>query len=96
MTTITLIGKPGCHLCDVAREVTERVLAELPEAVAERVEVREASIDDDPALFDLWWEKIPVVLIDNQLHAHWRLNPERLRDALRRRRRVYRRDSGGV
>ena len=53
MTTITLIGKPGCHLCDVAREVTERVLAELPEAVAERVEVREASIDDDPALFDL-------------------------------------------
>ena len=82
MTTITLIGKPGCHLCDVAREVTERVLAELPEAVAERVEVREASIDDDPAQFDLWCEKIPVVLIDNHLHAHWRLNPERLRDAL--------------
>lgn len=82
MTTITLIGKPGCHLCDVAREVTERVLAELPEDVAERVEVREASINDDPALFDLWWEKIPVVLIDDQLHAHWRLNPERLRDAL--------------
>ena len=82
MTTITLIGKSECHLCDVAREVTAQVLAELPEAVAEQIEVREASISDDPALFDLWWEKIPVVLIDEQLHAHWRLNPERLRSAL--------------
>lgn len=82
MTTITLIGKPDCHLCDVAQEVTTQVLAELPEAVAARVEVREASINEDPALFDLWWEKIPVVLINDQLHAHWRLSPERLRDAL--------------
>lgn len=82
MTRITLIGKPDCHLCDVARDVTERVLAELPDDVAERIEVHEASINDEPALFDLWWEKIPVVLIDDELHAHWRLNPERLRDAL--------------
>ena len=82
MTTITLIGKPECHLCDVAREVTAQVIAELPDAVAEQIEVREASISEDPALFELWWEKIPVVLIDDQLHAHWRLNPERLRSAL--------------
>ena len=77
-----LIGKPGCHLCDVAREVTERVIAELPDEVADAVEVREASINDDPALFDLWWEKIPVVLIDDRLHAHWRLDAGRLRSAL--------------
>lgn len=82
MTTLTLIGKPDCHLCDVAREVVDQVLAELPDDIADQVEVREASIQDDPALYDLWWEKIPVVLIDDSLHGHWRIAPDRLRTAL--------------
>ncbi|HYI51766.1 MAG TPA: glutaredoxin family protein [Microbacterium sp.] len=82
MTELTLIGKPDCHLCDVAREIVEGVLAELPDDVADAIEVREASIADDPALYDVWWEKIPVVLIDGRLHAHWRLSQERLRTAL--------------
>ena len=79
MTTLTLIGKPDCHLCDVAREVVETVVAELPE---DAVEVQELSIQDDPALYEVWWEKIPVVLIDGELHGHWRVSPDRLRAAL--------------
>jgi hypothetical protein len=79
VTTLTLIGKPDCHLCDVAREVVETVVAELPE---DAVEVDERSIADDPALYALWWEKIPVVLIDGTLHGHWRVSPDRLRAAL--------------
>lgn len=79
MTTLTLIGKPDCHLCDVAREIVETVVAELPEHA---VTVDEVSILDDPALFELWWEKIPVVLIDGSLHGHWRVSPDRLRAAL--------------
>ena len=79
MTTLTLIGKPDCHLCDVAREIVETVVAELPE---DSVEVDELSILDDPALYEQWWEKIPVVLIDGRLHGHWRVSPDRLRDAL--------------
>lgn len=79
MTTLTLIGKPDCHLCDVAREVVETVVAELPE---DAVEVEELSIADDPALYAQWWEKIPVVLIDGELHGHWRVSPDRLRAAL--------------
>ncbi len=82
MTTLTLIGKPDCHLCDVASEVIDQVVAELPDAAAERLEIVEASIADDPALHELWWERIPVVLIDGQLHAHWRVSPDRLRTAL--------------
>ena len=81
MTTITLIGKPDCHLCDVAREVVETVVAELPE---DAVDIEELSIADDPALYAQWWEKIPVVLIDGQLHGHWRVSPDRLRAALGR------------
>ena len=82
MTTLTLIGKPDCHLCDVASEIIDAVVAELPDAAAERIEIVEASIQDDPALYELWWEKIPVVLIDGELHAHWRLSADRLRNAL--------------
>jgi hypothetical protein len=79
VTTLTLIGKPDCHLCDVAREVVETVVAELPE---DAVDVEELSIADDPALYAVWWEKIPVVLIDGELHGHWRVSPDRLRTAL--------------
>lgn len=82
MTTLTLITKPDCHLCDVASEVIDTVVADLPDAAAERLEIVEASIAEDPALYELWWEKIPVVLIDGELHAHWRLSPDRLRTAL--------------
>lgn len=82
MTTLTLIGKPDCHLCDVAHEIVQTVLDELPEMIAERVVVREASILEDPVLYEAWWEKIPVVLIDDELHAHWRVSADRLRDAL--------------
>lgn len=82
MTTLTLIGKPDCHLCDVAHGVVDHVLAELPERAAAQVDVVEASIADDPALYELWWEKIPVVLIDGALHAHWRVGADRLREAL--------------
>ena len=46
MTTLTLIGKPNCHLCDVAREVVETVVAEMPE---DAVVVDELSILEDPA-----------------------------------------------
>ncbi|KEP75087.1 thioredoxin [Microbacterium sp. SUBG005] len=82
MTTLTLIGKPECHLCDVAEQIVESVVDGLPAEVADRVEIEHASISDDPALYATWWEKIPVVLIDGDLHAHWRVSADRLRAAL--------------
>jgi len=82
VTSLTIISKPDCHLCDVAREIVETVVAELPADDAETVEVDELSILDDPDLYARWWEKIPVILIDGRLHAHWRVSPERLRAAL--------------
>lgn len=82
MITVTLIGKPDCHLCDVADEVVETVAAELPD---DAVAIERRSILDDPSLYERWWEKIPVVLIDGEFHAHWRVSPDRLRDALAQR-----------
>ncbi|WP_396652875.1 glutaredoxin family protein [Microbacterium sp.] len=82
MITLTLIGKPDCHLCEVASDVVDAVVAELPDALAEDMEITELSILDDPALYEKYWEKIPVLLIDGELHGHWRISPDRLRDAL--------------
>lgn len=82
MTTITVIGKPGCHLCPTAREIVETVVAELPGEAGDAIEIVEESIDDDPALHALWWEKIPVVLIDGEFHAQWRVSADRLREDL--------------
>ena len=82
MTTLTIIGKADCHLCDVAGEIAEAVVAELPSRVADAVEIEQLSILDDRALYDAWWEKIPGVLIDGELHARWRLSADRLRVAL--------------
>jgi hypothetical protein len=74
---VTLLGKPGCHLCDEAREVVLGVLAEHPDILFE-----ERSILDDPELLDAYAEEIPVVLIDGRVHTIWRVDETRLRAAL--------------
>jgi glutaredoxin len=76
---ITLLTKPGCHLCDDARGVLAGVIAE-PEFA---LPFDEKSIADDAALADEYAEEIPVVLIDGRVHTIWRIDPERLRNALR-------------
>jgi len=73
---ITLIGKPGCHLCDDAREIIARVAGELG------ARWTELDITQDEALYRRYWEKIPVTLIDGEQHDFWRVSEERLRAAL--------------
>ena len=40
------------------------------------------SILDDPALFDEFWEKIPVVQVDGRTVDFWTVDEERLRRLL--------------
>jgi len=82
VTTITVIGRPTCHLCPTALEIVETVVSELPDEIGDDIEIVERLIDDDPALLRLWWDKIPVVLIDDEFHAQWRVSPDRLRERL--------------
>ena len=77
---LTLVGKPGCHLCDDARTVVEQVVADLGGEAS--VAVSEVSILDDPELHERFVEEIPVVLIDGRVHTFWRVDPARLRRAL--------------
>lgn len=75
--TVTLLSKPGCHLCDDAREVVHSVIDGNGE-----VEFVERSILDDPALYEQYVEEIPVVLINDRVHNIWRVDADRLRAAI--------------
>jgi glutaredoxin len=75
---ITLLGKPGCHLCDDARLVVARVAAEVG------VEWEERSILDDPLQLEEYSEQIPVVFVDGRQHTFWRVDEQRLRAAVSR------------
>ena len=78
MTVVTLLGKPGCHLCDDAVIVVEGVLAEYPQ-----VSFEQRSILDDAELLEKYVEEIPVVLIDGKVHNIWRIDADRFRAALK-------------
>lgn len=69
---MTVVGKPDCHLCEQAVEVVTRVCEELGQGF------RVLSITEDPELADLYWEKIPVILVDGQPFDFWRVNRDRL------------------
>ncbi|MFM6851354.1 MAG: glutaredoxin family protein [Terrabacter sp.] len=74
---VVLLGRPGCHLCEEAREVVDRVASELGVAWSEQ------SIDDDPELLRRYAEQIPVTFVDGRRHDFWRVDEARLRAALR-------------
>jgi glutaredoxin len=73
---ITLYGKPGCHLCEDARQVIERICAEVGTSY------EEVDITTSPELTAAYGEQIPVTFVDGRQHDFWRVDPERLRSAL--------------
>jgi glutaredoxin len=53
---LVLYGRPGCHLCDDARAVLERIGHPFAEVDIER----------DPDLLKRYLERIPVVALDGE------------------------------
>jgi glutaredoxin len=74
---IVLLGKPGCHLCDDARAVIERVAADLGVAWTERDITISAPEEQNE-----YWDKIPVTFVDGTQVDFWRISEARLRRAL--------------
>jgi len=69
---LTLLTRPGCHLCDVAKEAMDRISSRTGEQWVE------IDITNDPALEDEYGMRIPVVLLDGKEHGYWRVEEERL------------------
>ncbi|KUF08564.1 glutaredoxin family protein [Leucobacter sp. G161] len=80
---ITLLGKPGCHLCDDARAAIEQVCAQLAQDKI-ATELIELNILEDEGLARLHSEEIPVVRIGEKRHAIWRVDPVKFDAAVRR------------
>ena len=72
MTRITLYGRPGCHLCDDARTVLDRV--------GEPYE--EVDIESDDDLLRRYLERIPVVVVDGEERFDFFVGEEALRRLL--------------
>ena len=60
MHRVVLFARPGCHLCDVAREVLEAVRARVP------FELDEVDIEADETLELEYGIRIPVVTVDGE------------------------------
>ncbi len=82
---VILYTKPGCHLCDEARVLVERVATDTGAGW------QELSILDDDGLREQYAELIPVVLVDGEQHDFYRVDETRLRAALQGRRSWFRR-----
>jgi len=76
-TSVTVIGKPGCHLCDDATGVVRSVLEDYPD-----VALTLADLGDNPGWQARYAEKIPVVLVNDTEHAFWRVNVEEFKREL--------------
>jgi glutaredoxin len=75
---VTLYGKPGCHLCEEAREVVLSVRAE------RGFELREVDVSLDAVLHARYGERIPVVTIDGEEAFEYHVDPAGLRERLDR------------
>lgn len=73
---ITLLIRPGCHLCDFAREALARVRDDTG------VDWVEVDVQSDPELERDYGGRVPVVLLDGAEHDYFRVDEERLRHDL--------------
>jgi glutaredoxin len=76
--TVTVYGKPECHLCDQALAVLRPLAAELGFALGE------VDITTDDALHARYLERIPVVALDGEELYDFYVNVPDLRRRLAR------------
>ncbi|WP_237206142.1 glutaredoxin family protein [Rothia nasimurium] len=69
---IELLTKPGCHLCEAARETTGQVAARYG------LTYTEINVEERPDLLDRHRTEIPVLRVDGEVKDFWQVNAKRL------------------
>lgn len=69
---LTLITRPGCHLCEVAHEALSRISA------TTGVGWTEVDVESSLELEREYGDRVPVILLDGKEHGYWRVEEERL------------------
>ena len=84
LISLTLLTKPGCHLCEEAKKAIELVMFEFSKENSDvvQIELTERNILEDEALKNQYSEEIPVLQINGATHAYWKIDSERLLAAL--------------
>ena len=76
MIEVTVYSRSNCHLCEVALEVISEIRNEFEFTITKIL------IDGNAELEEKYGEQVPVILINNQLHDFFRVDPERFRLAI--------------
>jgi glutaredoxin len=85
LISLTLLTKPGCHLCEEAKTVVDLAIDKFKSEYSSEnpIELTEVNILEDQALVEKYGEEIPVLQINGATHAYWRIDSERLIAALK-------------
>jgi len=73
---VTVLTRPGCHLCEEALAVVAAVCVDVG------VGWEEVDITGDDELLRRYSDEVPVTLVDGRQHDFWGVSAERLRAAL--------------
>ena len=65
---VELYTRKGCHLCDVAKDVIERVRAR------RSFELKVIDVDTDAGLQERFGLEVPVIFVGGKKHAKYRLD----------------------
>ena len=76
MNEVSVYSRSNCHLCEVALEVISEIRKDFEFTITKIL------IDGDTELEEKYGEQVPVILINNQPHDFFRVDPERFRLAI--------------
>ena len=76
MIEVSVYSRSNCHLCEVALEVISEIRKDFEFTITKIL------IDGNAELEEKYGEQVPVILINNQPHDFFRVDPERFRLAI--------------
>jgi glutaredoxin len=76
MIEVSVYSRSNCHLCEVALEVISEIRKDYEFTITKIL------IDGDSELEEKYGEQVPVILINDQPHDFFRVDPERFRLAI--------------
>ena len=76
MIEVSVYSRSNCHLCEVALEVISEIRKEVEFTITKIL------IDGNAELEEKYGEQVPVILINNQPHDFFKVDPERFRLAI--------------
>jgi glutaredoxin len=76
MIEVSIYSRSNCHLCEVALEVISEIRKDYEFTITKIL------IDGNSELEETYGEQVPVILINNEPHDFFRVDPDRFRLAL--------------